>query len=103
MEDGVVFPRPTYIGEKGKNLGETHGIKMCCYWEHIGKRIRNLGNPLGTLWEPQKTSNATPPQLKRKKLGLPLSMLSVLMVACEFKKKKTICHHFSCGLMETIN
>jgi len=81
LEDGVVFPRPTYIGEKGKNLGETHGIKMCCYWEHIGKRIRNLGNPLGTLWEPQKNfkCHPPPPPLKGKKLGLPLSMLSVLI------------------------
>jgi len=47
-----------------------------------------LGNALGiwgTHWElygnPKKTSNATPlpPPLKGKKLGLPLSMLSVLI------------------------
>ncbi len=25
---------PTYIGEKGRTLGKTYGIKARCYWEH---------------------------------------------------------------------
>jgi len=25
---------PTYIGEKGRTLGKTFGIKARCYWEH---------------------------------------------------------------------
>jgi len=33
---------PTYIGEKGRTLGKTYGIKMKCYWEHTW----------GTPWEP---------------------------------------------------
>jgi hypothetical protein len=33
---------PTYIGEKGRTLGKTYGIKPGCYWEH----------PWGTHWEP---------------------------------------------------
>jgi hypothetical protein len=33
---------PTYIGEKGRTLGNTYGIKVRCYWEH----------PWGTHWEP---------------------------------------------------
>jgi hypothetical protein len=29
------LPRsPTYIGEKGRTLGKTSGIKARCYWEH---------------------------------------------------------------------
>jgi hypothetical protein len=30
---------PTYIGEKGRTLGKTYGIKARCHWEpkeHIG-------------------------------------------------------------------
>jgi hypothetical protein len=33
---------PTYIGEKGRTLGKTYGIKVRCYWEQ----------PWGTNWEP---------------------------------------------------
>jgi hypothetical protein len=32
---------PTYIGEKGRTLGKTYGIKARCYWEH----------PWETHWE----------------------------------------------------
>ncbi len=35
---------PTYIGEKGRTLGKTNGIKATCYWEH----------PWGTHWEPRQ-------------------------------------------------
>jgi hypothetical protein len=33
---------PRYIGEKGRTLGKTYGIKARCYWEHP------VGNTLGT-------------------------------------------------------
>jgi hypothetical protein len=36
---------PTYMGEKGRSLGKTYGIKARCYWEHLGEHIGNL---LGT-------------------------------------------------------
>jgi hypothetical protein len=36
---------PSYIGEKGRTLGKTYGIKVRCYWEHP------WGNTLGTHWE----------------------------------------------------
>jgi hypothetical protein len=36
---------PTYLGEKGRTLGKTYGIKVRHYWEHP------LGNTLGTYWE----------------------------------------------------
>jgi len=35
---------PSYIGEKGRTLGKTYGIKVRCYWEHIE-------NLKGTCWE----------------------------------------------------
>jgi len=35
---------PTYIGEKGRTLGKTYGIKARCYWEH----------PWETHWEPRE-------------------------------------------------
>jgi hypothetical protein len=31
---------PSYIGEKGRPLGKTYGIKARCYWEHIGNLMR---------------------------------------------------------------
>jgi hypothetical protein len=54
---------PTYIGEKGRTLGKTYGIKVRCYWEHHWgthwepmEHIRNLigtiGNLKGTFWIP---------------------------------------------------
>jgi hypothetical protein len=27
---------PTYTDEKGRTLGKTYGMKVRCYWEHIG-------------------------------------------------------------------
>jgi hypothetical protein len=42
---------PTYIGEKGRTLGITYGIKARCYWEHIGNLWNTLGT-YGTYWEP---------------------------------------------------
>jgi hypothetical protein len=46
---------PTYIGEKGRTLGKTYGIKVRCYWEHFGNILGTLweleGNIKGTCWE----------------------------------------------------
>jgi len=40
---------PTYIGEKGKTLGKTYGIKARCYWEqNWGTYWESDGNPLRT-------------------------------------------------------
>jgi len=40
---------PIYIGEKGRTLGKTYGIKGRCYWEHPwGTHWEPDGNPLGT-------------------------------------------------------
>jgi len=52
---------PTYIGEKGRTLGKTYGIKARCYWEHPWETHWELrehkGNMLGT-----KTNENPPPQ-----------------------------------------
>ncbi len=37
---------PIPMGEKGRTLGKTYGIKARCYWEHLW----------GTHWEPRKIS-----------------------------------------------
>jgi hypothetical protein len=65
---------PTYIGEKGKTLGKTYGIKSRCYWEsHWGIHWEPDGNPLGTLkgtcWEQRekKKKILLPPNLKFKR------------------------------------
>jgi len=40
---------PRYIGEKGRTLDKTYGIKVRCYWQHPwGKYWEHDGNPLGT-------------------------------------------------------
>jgi hypothetical protein len=50
---------PTYLGEKGRTLGKTYGIKVRRCWEHP------LGNTLGTHWE----SDGDPLGTERKHVG----------------------------------
>jgi hypothetical protein len=58
---------PTYIGEKGRTLGKTYGIKARCYWEHSWGTHWNL---MGILWElggytlgtKQKWKKSSPPE-----------------------------------------
>ncbi len=46
---------PIYIGEKGRTLSKTYGIKARCYWEHPWgmhwKPQEQIGNLMGTHWE----------------------------------------------------
>ncbi len=47
MECPLLCPR--YIGEKGRTLGKTYGMKAMCYWEHLwGTHWKHDGNSLGT-------------------------------------------------------
>jgi hypothetical protein len=43
---------PTYIGEKGRTLGKTYGIKARCCWGHPwgtnGEPREHMGNLMGT-------------------------------------------------------
>jgi hypothetical protein len=39
---------PKYIGEKGRTLGKTYGIKVRCYLNTHGEHIGNL---MGTHWD----------------------------------------------------
>jgi hypothetical protein len=44
-----------YIGEMGRTLGKTYGIKARCYWEHPwGTHLElreHIGSLMGTHWE----------------------------------------------------
>jgi hypothetical protein len=82
---------PRYIGEKGRTLGKTYGIKARCYWEHIGNLMgthweveRNIE---GTCWEQRKNGiNPPPPPPKTSKknklrhLGCMLFLFSKLFI-----------------------
>jgi len=46
---GSAHLQPTYIGEKGRTLGKTYGIKVRCYQEHPwGTYLEPIGNLKGT-------------------------------------------------------
>jgi hypothetical protein len=61
-----------YVGEKGRTLGKTYGIKTRCYWEHPWGTHwvpdgEHRGNMLGTKEKWNKSSPHTShPKLKRK-------------------------------------
>ncbi len=43
---------PTYLGEKGRTLGKTYGIKVRRCWERPwGTHWEHNGNLMGTHWE----------------------------------------------------
>jgi len=56
---------PTYIGEKGRTLGKTYGIKVRCYWEHIGNLMGTWKEHVGTK---EKWKNPLPDGPPFKKL-----------------------------------
>jgi len=74
----------TYVGEKGRTLGKTYGIKARCCWEHpwgthwehwelIGHLMGTHLELEGTCWEQRKNEKNAPPnpphpKLKRKKM-----------------------------------
>jgi predicted adenine nucleotide alpha hydrolase (AANH) superfamily ATPase len=81
-----LFLWPRYIGEKGRTLGKTYGIKPRCYWEH----------PWGTHWEPREHIEnlmRTHLQLERNMLrtkGLGFRVFSESLVQCPWTNAKTI-------------
>jgi hypothetical protein len=60
---------PTYMGEKGRTLGKTYGIKLRCYWKNPwGTHWEPDGNLKGTCWEQrQNEKNPTQPHPKLKR------------------------------------
>jgi hypothetical protein len=65
---------PTYVGEKGRTLGKTYGIKAWCYWEYPwGTHWELEGNMLGRKEKRKKSSPSPPPnpKLERKKIKAP--------------------------------
>jgi hypothetical protein len=56
---------PTYIGEKGRTLGKTYGIKARCYWEQ----------PWGTHWEFERNMLGTKKMKKNSPSPFPTQNL----------------------------
>jgi hypothetical protein len=55
-----LFLWPTYIGEKGRTLDKTYGIKVRCYWDHPwGTHREHIGNLMGTHWELERNMLGT--------------------------------------------
>jgi hypothetical protein len=50
---------PTYIGEKGRTLGKTYGIKARYYWGTHRELREHRGNILGTKEKWKKSSRPT--------------------------------------------
>jgi hypothetical protein len=84
---------PTYIGEKGRTLGKTHGIKVRCYWEHPwGTHWELEGNMFGNKGKIKKI--LLPLKLERKKSRHFECMLSLPIGCMKFLCSKTVHHHF---------
>jgi hypothetical protein len=95
---------PSYIGEKGRTLGKTYGIRVRCYWEHLWgtnwEPIGNLeGEHVGNKGKKKKNPPSPTQNLKEKKskhfecmLGLPHWLHEIFI-------SKTIGHHFWPGLI----
>jgi len=81
LNAGGPSPLLSYIGEGGRTLGRTYGIKARCYWEHpwethwepkahVGNLMRTHwkleGNMLGTKEKRKKSPTPLPPKLQRK-------------------------------------
>jgi len=72
---------------KGRSLSRTYGIKLWCYWEHIGDQ--------------KKTDPPSPPPQK-KNIGPYSLYVEPSHWLHEIFISKTVCHHFSPGLMESM-
>jgi len=85
----------TSMGEKGRTLGITYGIKARCYWEHPWRTYWEPdGNPLGT-WREHVGNKGK----MRKKSTHSEVMLSLHVDTHEISISKTVCHHFWAGLI----
>jgi hypothetical protein len=86
---------PTYIGEKGRTLGKTCGIKVRCYWEH----------PWGTHWEHignqgKMKKKSFPPETSKEKKAQHLEcLLGSSHWLHEICLPKRVHHHFWHGLL----
>jgi hypothetical protein len=65
--------------KKGRTLGETHEIKCVAIGNILGNTLGIWGTPWELYRNPKKPQTLPLPKLKRKKLGLPLSMLNILI------------------------
>jgi len=102
MERLQCFPLwPIYIGEKGRTLGKTYGIKVRCYWEHPRgthwKPREHIGNLMRIHWELEE--NMLEMKEKRKKNQ---GTLSECIGCMKFLCFKTVRHYFWPGLIPPI-
>jgi len=87
LQDGRPLPWPKYIGEKGE-----------IFEQNIWDKIVVL---LGTYWGPKKTDPPSlPPQ--KKNIGPYSVYVEPSHWLHEIFISKTVCHHFSLGLMESM-
>jgi len=89
------------IGERRRTFANAYGIKVRYCGEHVGEYIGNLGNKLGTQWEPAKNEKKIlpPPNLKGKKARQLECMLGLSHWLHEICLPKRVRHHFWPGLI----
>jgi hypothetical protein len=89
------------IGERRKTFANAYGIKMRCCGKHVEEHIGNLGNIVGSQWEPGKNEKKSfhPPNLKGKKARQLECMLGLSHWLHEICLPKRVCHHFWPGLI----
>jgi len=88
---------PNYIGEKGRTLGKTYGIKARCYWVHPWgthwELKEHIGNLKGTCWEQMKKKQSLPPPNLKGKKSRHFDCMHEIFIW------KTVGHYFWPGLI----
>jgi hypothetical protein len=91
---------PSYIGEKGRTLGKTYGIRVRCYWEHLWGTHWELER--GTCWEQRKKEKKNPPSPTQNSKEKKIKALRVHTGPSHWLHEnvisKTVGHHFWPGI-----
>ncbi len=67
----------------GGTLGKAYGIKVWCYWEHIGEHIGNLGSSFGNLMKnPWELDGNTLGIAKTQNFQTPTSPMAFYVCVC---------------------
>jgi hypothetical protein len=101
---------PMYIGEKGRTLGKTYGMKARCYWEHswgthweLREHTENLMRTwckhVGNKGKMKKILSPSPTKLKRKIIKALRVHAEASHWLHEISIPKTVYHHFWPGLI----
>ncbi len=54
---------------ESSTLAKAYGLKVWCYWEHLGNTLELDGNTLGIARKPKKKTLFTPPAQHPKQIG----------------------------------